>query len=54
MNNERIGVVGAGIMGSGIAQVCALAGLPVTLVDISGAALERAMVSIGGSLDRQV
>ncbi|WP_375738723.1 3-hydroxybutyryl-CoA dehydrogenase [Pseudomonas boanensis] len=54
MSSERIGVIGAGIMGSGIAQVCAVAGLPVTLVDISGAALEKAIATIGNSLDRQV
>ncbi|MBT8769586.1 3-hydroxybutyryl-CoA dehydrogenase [Metapseudomonas boanensis] len=54
MSSERIGVIGAGIMGSGIAQVCAVAGLPVTLVDISGAALEKAIATIGNSLDRQI
>lgn len=32
MNLNRIGVIGAGIMGSGIAQVCASAGLQVTLL----------------------
>ena len=32
----RIGVVGAGQMGNGIAHVCALAGLPVTMLDVQG------------------
>lgn len=54
MNDEIIGVIGGGIMGSGIAQVCALAGLSVVLVDISEAALAKARVSIDRSLGRQV
>jgi 3-hydroxyacyl-CoA dehydrogenase len=32
----RVGLIGAGTMGNGIAQVCALAGLPVRMVDIAG------------------
>ena len=36
---EQIGIVGAGTMGNGIAQVCAAAGLPVVMTDISDAAL---------------
>ncbi|WP_223552590.1 3-hydroxybutyryl-CoA dehydrogenase [Pseudomonas sp. BF-R-01] len=54
MSDEIIGVIGGGIMGSGIAQVCALAGLSVVLVDISEAALAKARVSIDHSLGRQV
>ncbi len=54
MTINEIGVIGAGIMGSGIAQVCAVAGLPVTMVDISDAALRRGMVAIGESLDKLV
>lgn len=54
MNDEIIGVIGGGIMGSGIAQVCALAGLSVALVDISEAALAKALTSIDCSLGRQV
>jgi 3-hydroxybutyryl-CoA dehydrogenase len=42
----RVLVVGAGIMGSGIAQVVARAGLDVTLVDVSEAALEKALARI--------
>ena len=38
---EAIGIVGAGTMGNGIAQVCAAAGLPVVMTDISDAALAR-------------
>ncbi|WP_172153339.1 MULTISPECIES: 3-hydroxybutyryl-CoA dehydrogenase [Pseudomonas] len=54
MSDEIIGVIGGGIMGSGIAQVCALAGLSVALVDISEAALAKALASIDRSLGRQV
>jgi 3-hydroxybutyryl-CoA dehydrogenase len=54
MNDEIIGVIGGGIMGSGIAQVCALAGLSVALVDISEVALAKALASIDHSLGRQV
>ena len=40
---ESIGIVGAGTMGNGIAQVCAAAGLNVTMADISDASLTRGM-----------
>ena len=50
----RIGVIGAGQMGSGIAQVCARAGYDVQLNDISADALERALETVSGSLARQV
>ncbi|MDG0023830.1 3-hydroxybutyryl-CoA dehydrogenase [Trinickia sp. Y13] len=41
MNYETIGIVGAGQMGAGIAQVCAAAGLMVVLSDVDESALER-------------
>ena len=50
----RLGVVGAGTMGHGIAQVAAQAGLDVVLVDVSPQALERGMAGIAKSLDRLV
>ncbi len=50
----RVGVIGAGQMGSGIAHVCALAGLPVTLADVSQPALDRAMATMAKNMDRQV
>jgi 3-hydroxyacyl-CoA dehydrogenase len=46
MGTERVGVVGSGVMGSGIAQVLAIAGHDVRSYDIDGAALERARTSI--------
>jgi 3-hydroxybutyryl-CoA dehydrogenase len=51
---NTIGVIGAGTMGNGIAQVCALAGLQVTMLDISEAALQRGLGAITKSLDRMV
>lgn len=49
-----ISVIGAGTMGNGIAHVFAQSGFDVTLIDISEAALEKAMVTISRNLDRQV
>jgi 3-hydroxybutyryl-CoA dehydrogenase len=49
---ERVGVIGAGTMGSGIAQACAVAGVEVVMVDIADAAVERGLATIGGSLER--
>lgn len=54
MSIRTVGVIGAGTMGNGIAQVCAAAGFQVTLVDINEAALERALQTIDRSLERLV
>jgi 3-hydroxybutyryl-CoA dehydrogenase len=54
MNIERIGVIGAGTMGNGIAQVCATAGLQVVMVDVSDEAVQRGVKTLSGSLDRLV
>ncbi|RDE18415.1 3-hydroxybutyryl-CoA dehydrogenase [Motiliproteus coralliicola] len=54
MTIEQVGVVGAGQMGSGIAQVCAAAGLKVTLCDLNQEALERGLGAISSSLARLV
>lgn len=53
-NVQCVGVVGAGTMGSGIAQVCAASGLDVVLLDVSEAALERGVAAITASLDKRV
>jgi len=54
MEIRRFGVVGAGTMGNGIAQVAAQAGLEVTLVDIAPAALDKGLAAIDRSLERLV
>jgi 3-hydroxybutyryl-CoA dehydrogenase len=54
MNIERIGVIGAGQMGNGIAHVCALAGYNVLLNDVKAERIEAAFEIISGNLSRQV
>lgn len=54
MNIEKVAVIGAGLMGSGIAQAIAQGGVHVQLYDISQAALDRALQSIEKSLSRFV
>ena len=51
---RRIGIIGAGQMGRGIAHVCALAGLDVMLSDANPAALAQARETIERNLSRQV
>ncbi|GGB63863.1 3-hydroxybutyryl-CoA dehydrogenase [Roseibium aquae] len=54
MKIETVGVIGAGTMGNGIAQVFAAAGFPVVMQDLSQEALDRARATMQGSLARQV
>ena len=54
MDINKIGVIGAGQMGTGIAQVCALAGMEVALNDISEAHINAGLATIAGNLARQV
>ncbi|MEO6502701.1 MAG: 3-hydroxyacyl-CoA dehydrogenase family protein [Jatrophihabitantaceae bacterium] len=51
---QQVAVIGAGLMGSGIAQVAAVAGLPVALQDVTEVALQRGMDGIEKSLTRFV
>jgi len=51
---KKIGIIGAGQMGSGITQVCAQAGYDVVLSDISEAALEKSLAGISRNFDRQI
>jgi 3-hydroxybutyryl-CoA dehydrogenase len=51
---ERVAVIGAGQMGNGIAHVFAQSGFDVTMIDVSGPALERGKGTIGSNLDRQI
>ncbi len=53
MSIERIGVVGAGQMGNGIAHVAALAGYQVVLSDVSKALVDKGLATIGKNLERQ-
>ena len=52
MKIEKVVVVGAGTMGSGIAQVAATSGYAVTVTDVIPAALERARATIGKSVEK--
>ncbi|RKQ57115.1 3-hydroxyacyl-CoA dehydrogenase [Vogesella indigofera] len=54
MEFKQIGVIGAGTMGNGIAQVFAQAGFSVVMADVSDAAVARGLASIGSSLARLV
>ena len=54
MDIQRIGIIGAGQMGNGIAHVMAQAGFDVLLNDISRPAIDQAVETIGKNLDRQI
>lgn len=54
MTISKVGIIGAGTMGSGIAQVFASKGVQVTLQDLDAQALDRAVKAISGSLDRLI
>ena len=51
---NSVGVIGAGIMGNGIAQSCAMVGIPVLMMDISDAAVQKGIAKISSSLDRLI
>jgi len=51
---RKVGVIGAGTMGNGIAQACAVVGVDVVMVDVAEAAVLRGLATITGSLDRLV
>jgi len=52
MTIKTVGIIGAGTMGNGIAQACAVSGLDVVMVDISDAAVAKGLATVSGSLDR--
>ena len=54
MEIQKVGVVGAGTMGNGIAQVFAVAGFDVVMRDIKDEFVKRGLVTIGKNLDRMV
>lgn len=51
---KSVGVIGAGQMGNGIAHVCALAGIPVSLNDIAPDRIKAGLATINGNMARQV
>jgi len=51
---KTVGVIGAGTMGNGIAQACAISGVDALMVDVSDAALDKGRAAIAGSLERLV
>ncbi|THF66833.1 3-hydroxybutyryl-CoA dehydrogenase [Pseudothauera nasutitermitis] len=51
---QKIGVIGAGTMGNGIAQAFAVAGYQVVMTDVAEAALQRGVATVSGSLDRLI
>ncbi len=54
MTITTVGIIGAGTMGNGIAQACAVAGINAIMVDISDAAVQKGLATVSGSLDRLV
>ncbi|HLM67906.1 MAG TPA: 3-hydroxyacyl-CoA dehydrogenase family protein [Longimicrobium sp.] len=54
LSNSLVAVIGAGTMGHGIAQVCAMAGYDVALFDPTPGAVDRALTRIGENLDKGV
>jgi 3-hydroxybutyryl-CoA dehydrogenase len=54
MTIKKIGVIGAGTMGNGIAQAFAVSGFDVAMTDVADSALERGLATIGASLDRLI
>jgi 3-hydroxybutyryl-CoA dehydrogenase len=51
---NKLGVIGAGLMGNGIAHVASLSGIPVVLMDVQQQALDRALATMAKNMERQV
>lgn len=54
MEIEKVGVVGCGVMGSGIAQTCAQSGYQVTVLEVSDTLLDKGLTAINSSLTKSV
>lgn len=52
MTIKLVGIVGAGTMGNGIAQACAVSGINALILDVNATALDKGVATISGSLDR--
>ena len=51
---QTVGIIGAGTMGNGIAQACAVSGIRVVMIDVAQAAVDKGLATIAGSLDRLI
>ncbi|MES2238313.1 MAG: 3-hydroxybutyryl-CoA dehydrogenase [Pseudomonadota bacterium] len=54
MTINKVGIIGAGTMGNGIAQTCAMSGFAVVMLDINEAAIQKGLATIMNSLDRLI
>ena len=54
MSIQTVGIIGAGTMGNGIAQACAVCGIDVVMVDVKQEALDRGVATLSSSLDRVI
>jgi 3-hydroxybutyryl-CoA dehydrogenase len=54
MTIKTVGIIGAGTMGNGIAQACAVVGIDAVMLDINEAAVQKGVATVSGSLDRLV
>ena len=54
MTIKTVGIIGAGTMGNGIAQICAVAGISTIMLDINDAAVQKGLATVSASLDRLV
>lgn len=54
MSIKTVGIVGAGTMGNGIAQICAVSGIDSVMLDINDAAVQKGVATISGSFDRLI
>ncbi len=51
---QTVGIIGAGLMGNGIAQACATNDIKVIMLDVNDAAITRGIKTVSGSLDRLI
>ena len=51
---QKVGIIGAGTMGNGIAQACATSGIDVVMVDIAEPAVQKGIATVTASLDRLI
>lgn len=54
MSISKVGIIGAGTMGNGIAQACAVSGIDAVMLDVNEAAVQRGIATVSASLDRLI